>query len=150
MKKDREISKKFGLAVCHFRKTNNYTYKFLEEITGISASYICRIERGERKCPSIGIAKILAKSLRMPQSHLSELLELEEDNDSDEKLPEVEELLLFQDYCVNGEVLILEGKEVLSEIVSLIIGFEWKKNTIAHDVILLSGKIEEFKEGCFV
>lgn len=146
MKKGRVISDDFGKLIKHYRELRKYSLVDLYNLTDVSVSYLNRLERGSRKSPSIPIAREICKALKMPYSYLRELLEIEDDSDSEQHLPDIEEMLMFQDYYVNGEFLLPESKEILSQIVGLIIDFEWKRSTIARDITLLSIKIEEFKE----
>lgn len=50
---DYELSDSFGMLLRHYRELRNFTLKELEDISGVSAAYILRLERSERKSPSL-------------------------------------------------------------------------------------------------
>lgn len=45
------------------RNHKNITLKELSEMTGISAGYICHLEKGTRKNPSMQVMELIAKAL---------------------------------------------------------------------------------------
>ncbi len=47
----------------YFRNMKNITLKDLANMTGISAGYLCHLEKGTRKNPSIHIMESIAKNL---------------------------------------------------------------------------------------
>lgn len=59
------VSDNFGIMLKHYRKLKNLSLKQLEEISGVSASYVNRLERGERKSPSITKILQLAEALEI-------------------------------------------------------------------------------------
>ena len=48
------------------RKTKNLTIKELSEISGVSMGYICHLEKGSRKNPSIYVMEKIAEALGEP------------------------------------------------------------------------------------
>ena len=48
------------------RKNKNLTIKELSEISGISMGYICHLEKGSRKNPSIYVMEKIAEALGEP------------------------------------------------------------------------------------
>lgn len=61
MGKNREMNVNFGRYIKGLRVNKDYSLKFAAEITGISASYLNRVERGIRKCVSLPIIESLAR-----------------------------------------------------------------------------------------
>lgn len=45
------------------RKSKNMTLGQLSEITGISSGYLCHLEKGTRKNPSMNVMELIAKGL---------------------------------------------------------------------------------------
>ena len=70
---DRRIGENFGALIKQLRKSNGYTLTSLAEITGISASYINRMEHGERKAPSVPIITKLSEALNVSTEELLEV-----------------------------------------------------------------------------
>lgn len=62
----------FGEEIRKLRKANGLTLTQLEELTGISHSYLSQLERGERgnKNPPTEIFSKLAKTLKVSKLHL--------------------------------------------------------------------------------
>ena len=48
------------------RKTKNLTIKELSDLSGVSMGYICHLEKGSRKNPSIYVMEKIAKALGEP------------------------------------------------------------------------------------
>lgn len=149
MNKDsRIVSLDFGKAIRYYRRDlRGYSLQDMEDLTGISKGYINRLENGKRRTPSVPIARAIARALQMDYKYLHELLDIEKEVDSEDVIPELQEVIMFTDYFVNGVVIDPDGKEILSNIIDLVLTCDWKKTTIPHDIMLLVGKIEEFKEG---
>ncbi|TGU44096.1 XRE family transcriptional regulator, partial [Mesorhizobium sp. M00.F.Ca.ET.186.01.1.1] len=60
----------FGWLLKHYRKLRNFTLKDLEDASGVSQSYIHRLESGKRTSPTLEKLLQLSKALRIPDSVL--------------------------------------------------------------------------------
>lgn len=63
------------MTLMELRKTRRISQKKLAEQVGVSQSYICALERGERKNPSATVIKGIAKSLGIRAAKVLEALE---------------------------------------------------------------------------
>jgi transcriptional regulator with XRE-family HTH domain len=69
-KKDRSVSCDFGKYIKQLREAKGLMIKDIAARSGISESYIYRLENGERKVPSVVIIEKLAVALGVPASQL--------------------------------------------------------------------------------
>lgn len=133
-KSARVVSKNFGSIIKYARESKNLSLKELEDRTGISPSYINRLENGERQAPSIPIATELADAL-----DLDLVMLLDACNSKSDDVKSIAELLLTNDFTINGKVLGKEAKEILISIIEKIINAEWKDNKMqeAYEIGIL-------------
>lgn len=61
---------KFGDLVKEKREERGYSYAQLGELSGLSASYISRLEKGERRAPSYSVIQKLSEALEMNKNEL--------------------------------------------------------------------------------
>ena len=57
------------------RKSKKLTQKTLSEKTGVSQCYICALEQGKKKSPSMVVIRKLANGLGVKASHILDALE---------------------------------------------------------------------------
>ena len=81
--KGRTVNPNFGSMIKYLREKQGLSLKEVESMTGISASYINRLERGERENPSFTMIEQLSNSLKCD---LYELLEICGDKKEKENL----------------------------------------------------------------
>jgi len=138
---DRGISENFGSLIKHLRESKGYSLKDLEQATGISSSYINRIEKGERKAPSYRIIEKLAEALNQD---IAELLNVA-NSDEQEDLQAVEEFLLSHSYLIGGKRATKEMRERLVEVIRKINNSSWgdSKHKDAMDIM---DSIDRFKQ----
>ena len=96
---NREVSKKLGRAIRYYREAQGVSLAELGDRAGISASYLNRIELGERLAPSLPIIKNIADALNLPLEHLIEL-SIESTGESQLLLSE---LILGNDFIIRGK-----------------------------------------------
>jgi transcriptional regulator with XRE-family HTH domain len=137
------VSDNFGIMLKHYRKLKNLSLKQLEEISGVSASYVNRLERGERKSPSITKILQLAEALEIPNSVLVATI-IQEPRTHDKIA--LSELLIKHEYLLNGKQLSKEAKESLLKIVEHLAQCQWSPGTKILDLFVLSELIDEFKQ----
>ncbi|MEA0564056.1 helix-turn-helix domain-containing protein [Lysinibacillus irui] len=102
----------FGEEIRKLRKANGLTLIQLEELTGISHSYLSQLERGERgnKNPPTEIFSKLAKTLKVSKLHLyraaglldeADILALLDENKRlRESLEYYADTKLYEPYCI--------------------------------------------------
>lgn len=141
-KNNRSVSNKFGSLIKHQRELKGYSLKEMEQITGVSATYICRLESGERKAPSVPILQILADTLGI---EVSELLDVSTIKDNSE-VKSLTELLLTNDFSVNDTIFEKRQKELLISILEKITIVEWSEETKIQDSFEILQLVDDFKE----
>jgi transcriptional regulator with XRE-family HTH domain len=115
----------------------------LENLCGVSASYINRLERGERRSPSISVILRLAGVLDIPSSVLLAAINIKEPQAS-EKIT-LSELIIKHEFLLNGEELSREAKEKLLKIVEHIAQCQWNSDTKVRDIFVLAELVDQFK-----
>jgi transcriptional regulator with XRE-family HTH domain len=144
MKEGRAVSDKFGDALLYYRKQKGLSLRDLESMTGISQSYLNRLEKGERKSPGVGLSSKISKALGIP---LTTLLNISTTDVPPEKAQTISELLLYNDFkIVEDKVISKEAKQILVEIIEFIITCMWSEETKIGDILEISEFIEDFKE----
>jgi transcriptional regulator with XRE-family HTH domain len=140
-RKGRRVNENFGSMLRYLREKQGYSLKDLENITGISPSYINRLERGARACPSYPIIEKLAKALNADIAELLEIAEISMNN-SDVKF--LGEIILSCDCRLTDEIATKEQKEKLVAIIDEIIYCQWEDDIVA-DLAEIGKLINEFK-----
>lgn len=144
MKKDREVSHKFGSVLKYWREKRGFTLQQLYEKTGVSSGYLNRLENGERKAPSVPICMKIANSLDVP---LSVLLDISTTETPAQEAPTIAELILYNDCRVDEHSLMSkEEKETLVQIVEFIIEATWDEEHKIKQLFQLSELVDDFKE----
>lgn len=141
MEKNRTISSNFGSLLRFYREGRNLSLKDVEELTGVSAGYVCRLEKGERKAPSLPILKLLASALQVNLSELIEVSNIIENED----VNSISKLLVISNFTVSGKVIEKGKKELLISIINKIIDVPFEKDTKMRDSFEIIELIEEFK-----
>jgi len=142
---ERKVSENFGSMLRHLREERGLSLAELGEITGVSASYINRIELGERNAPSYPIIEKLAKGLDVSISTLMNAAGLP-DSVKNKEAKTLTELIFSNNICLKeGEQGInVTTKRQLAEIIEYIIDMEWKDNKHVEMVKLIE-LLDEFK-----
>ena len=68
------MTEDFGSTLRRFRLRAGYSQNALAKIVGINASYINRLENGEREAPTRDVAQALAQALRLSAEEVDRLL----------------------------------------------------------------------------
>lgn len=138
------VSENFGLLLKHYRvKVKDMTLKQLEESCQVSSSYLNRIERGERLSPSWPTVIRIAESLEIPYSLLlATTFQFKDNNNTEQSLAD---LLIRNNYFINGKVLNREAKSLLIMINECIFESEWSPQSKVYDLCRLSEMIDELK-----
>lgn len=139
---ERSVFSGFGSIVKNRREELGLSLKQIEVETGISPSYINRIEKGQRKAPSYRIIEQLAKALDLPVSKLINVAEVEIQDD----VPSIEELLLTSQFTVNGKRASKQAKEKMVEFVKRLNEASWESDKKYEEVIKMIGYFDYFKE----
>lgn len=139
---ERSVFSGFGSMIRNRREELGLSLKQIEEETGISPSYINRIEKGVRKAPSFRIIEQLAKALDMPVNKLINVAE----SPAQKTVSSLEELLLTSQFTVNGKRASKQSKEKMVEFIKKLSEADWSGEKKYEESIKLMGFFDYFKE----
>jgi transcriptional regulator with XRE-family HTH domain len=123
---NRSVSWEFAYLLRYYRRERGISLKELGEETGITPSYINRLERGYKKAPSLGIVGKLADALDVP---VYVLLGGNEEKVENKDIPEV---FFDRNITFSGKDLSMEQRASLLDILNFVIDEEnWKNNYTA-------------------
>jgi transcriptional regulator with XRE-family HTH domain len=138
----RAIPEGFGKYILHLREAKDYSLKDVERITGVSQSYINRIEKGERKAPSYPIIEKLAQAYNV---NISELLSIAGIATDETNVQGLAQLIYSNNFTINGKMTSTKKKEVLVELIEKMDEIKWDDTTKHLDTIELINIINKFK-----
>ncbi|WP_185807679.1 helix-turn-helix domain-containing protein [Lysinibacillus telephonicus] len=143
MKKEtQQMTDDFGKMLKRLRVEQGLSLNDLSIKTGISSSYINRLEQSKRKSVSFGKLVALSEALGVEPWVLagSSL------NWSKGETIGLKELLLNHQVKYNEKLLSSDVKEILLEILEAILDAEWSKESILSDLQEIGELISELKE----
>ncbi|MDR4947225.1 helix-turn-helix domain-containing protein [Neobacillus cucumis] len=117
-----------GSIVKRLREEKGSSQRMLAKESNISASYLGKIESGERKDPSVFILQDIAKALDVKMEFLLT-----------GSHPTFEQLVYSYDFTIgNSKVINKEGKELLLQLVTTIFNKDWNNDSIfeIHKLII--------------
>lgn len=145
----RQVEGDFGAWLKSARAEKGYSLKELEARSGVTASYIHRIEKGARKTPSIPITEKLAMALGVPPRELLSML----GRDTDDDVPGLTELISLSKFSIDGNVVQQEEKDLIVSILNTMLNEDWDKGDIwtkgsdlLKDVVRLKRQLKEEAE----
>lgn len=115
--------------------------KDMYQLTGISPSYISRIESGTRRSPSLPIVKRIADALDVP---LEKLIGLEVDESNG--INTVYEVILSNDFIISDNKASQKSKEILVDLLEIIFAEDVDIGNRNQNLFLMLELIDEFKE----
>jgi transcriptional regulator with XRE-family HTH domain len=139
-----EVTENFGILLKYFRELRGYSLKDLESISNVSASYIFRLENGNRKAPSLPKVFALAEALKITYFKLFETAMALASQDQEETVS-LQELLIQNDYVVNQKAISREVKVTLVKIFDTIAESDWNEKSKWQVMFRVGELIEEFK-----
>lgn len=139
---NRKIPVGFASYISHLRKEKGYSLKEVEEMTGISQSYINRMEKGERKAPSYPILEKMAKAYGVD---ISELLTVAGIGIDQSNVQGFAQLIYSNNFSVNGKLTTAKQKEVIVELIHAMDEMNWDDNSKHLDTINMINIINQFK-----
>lgn len=138
----RAIPEGFGKYILHLREAKDYSLKDVERITGISQSYINRIEKGERKAPSYPIIEKLAMAYNV---NISELLSIAGIATDESNVQGIAQLIYSNNFTINGKMTSTKKKEIIVELIEKMDEAKWDDATKHLDTIEFIQIINKFK-----
>ncbi|MFB5088350.1 helix-turn-helix transcriptional regulator [Psychrobacillus sp. PGGUH221] len=142
MRESRSVNPNFGNLVKHLRSKRSMSLRQMTEATGISESYINRIENGFRICPSFPVIEKLATVLGVTPNFL-----LEVSSNNQESVVLLEELLYTNDFTLDGVKSVSPGtKELILNLLDLVNDVSWEKDTIIADIYEVIQVVNDLKQ----
>jgi transcriptional regulator with XRE-family HTH domain len=138
------VTENFGLLLKHHRTLLNLTLKELEDLSGVSASYLNRLEKGDRKSPSISKCFQICDSLDIPYHSLLTTAFCEAAKAQGDASMTLPELLIANDFCVNQKPISKEAKWFLIQTIEFLLSCSWGKQKV-EELFELSKLIDEYK-----
>lgn len=134
---ERKISKNFGSILSSLRAKQGLSLAKLGDMTGVSASYINRMELNQRKAPSYPIIEKLADALDVD---INMLLIAAGANLEKSETKSMRELFFSNNISIeeDSEALTPDQKEKLIKIIDFIFEIEWKENKHVESLELFS------------
>ncbi len=144
MKEGRSVNSAFSSTLKYYREKRGYSLRQLKELTGISESYLNRLENFSRKAPSIPIVSRISNALNIP---LTTLLDISTEDIPISKIQSVTDLLLFNDLKIEEDKVMNESaKELFIQIIEFVINASWESETKITEMCTLAEIINDFKE----
>ena len=145
---ERTINPAFGEKIRQLREEKGMSLKDLEHISGVTSSYVHRIEKGLRK-PSVEKIEKLAEALDADFKELLDLLNIGfilEDKTEKNEVPDLFQLIDKNQFTINGEKLKKEKQIQLSQILNEIINTKWSATDELKKGFELVDLIKKFKD----
>lgn len=144
----RVIEEDFGAWIKQLRLQKGYSLKELESISGVTASYIHRIESGSRKTPSVPIAERLAIGLGVKPEQFLKMLNISTVNNDTEDVKDLPlaQALAITPFTINDEKATTAQKNAIIELVSKVLDIKWSNESKVQDSIELMSLIDGFKK----
>lgn len=145
---EREISDNFGSLIKYLREQRGLSLQALGDMTGISPSYIHRIEHGERKAPTVKIIEQLADALNISFAELLKVAKIEINEEEVHEVYELEKMILSNNIAYTGstEVIKKKEKEALVKLIDKISKLKWDETSKHLETIEIITLIDEFKK----
>jgi transcriptional regulator with XRE-family HTH domain len=142
MKEVRAVNPSFGNMVKYLRSKRNLSLRQMKEMTGISESYINRIENGNRECPSYPIIEKLASALGVEPTDL-----LEVGSKKSGSVAPLEQLLFSSEFTVDGvKTFSPEAVELLLNLIDVVNDVSWERGTVIADIYEITEAVDELKQ----
>lgn len=142
LKEQQKLGDDFGRMLKRLRKERGLSLEELAKMTGISASYLNRLERSKRKSPAFPKILVIAEALGVEPWMLagSKLYWNKAEPIG------IRELLSNHQVHNEGKLLTLDEKEVLVEIIECVLNAEFSKESILRELQEIGDLIIELKE----
>lgn len=148
MKKDRKISQSFGAYIRSLRENKGLTLQMVENNTGISKSYLCRIENGVKLAPTVGILGSLSKCYQVSPVDLFKIAMSEYISDTGEDNEELlfETVIYDNNFIVSNKEVNEEVKQVIVNLVKCVYSLNWNDESRYNEIGKVLENIDKFKQ----
>lgn len=142
---NRSVEYDFGGWIKQLRTLKGYSLMDLQKITGITASYIHRVETGSRKTPSLPVIYRLAKGLEVdPKEFYKKLNITGDDNKTNNK--DFSELVTLNKFMIGGKKATHEIKSNVINIINKIQAVEWSSESKIRDGMEILELVDKLKK----
>ncbi|WP_175638342.1 helix-turn-helix domain-containing protein [Metabacillus schmidteae] len=143
MKEVRVINKNFGRMLKYLRTKQGLSLRQIREMTGISESYVNRLENNGRLCPSYPVIEKLASALSVEPT---DLLEVGSNKTNGGVVP-LEQLLFSCEFTLDGvKTVSSEVVEQLLNLIDVINDVVWQRDTFIADIYEITEAVDELKQ----
>jgi transcriptional regulator with XRE-family HTH domain len=139
-KEGRNVSLNFGSLLKYYREELGLSLSQLQEKTGISSSYLNRLENGERRGPTVKIIELLSIALGIEMGNLIDIA-----IKSDDELKDISSIILGCDYTIDDEPVSADIKRLLMNIINFIISNDIDYLDRAAGISEIVKRIRNFK-----
>lgn len=137
------MPEEFGKMIRRLREEKGYSLEQLSKKVDVSASYVHRIETGEKKRPSYVVIEEIAEALNVDVLDLLQIT----NSGQDHKVTTLAEVLyIHSNIEVDGASLNSDAKEALLNVIDEIVKAKWSHATMITDINNISTAISKFKE----
>lgn len=141
-KKERAVSSKFAVLIRQERLKKGYSYAQLAEKIDSSASYIHRLEKYEKRNPSISLFVLLAEALEI---NIWDMLQVAIQGENSDIKP-VENVLIQSNYSLKDvKEVSIDARACFIDIVDYIVN-KMDKNCDFKDLLQVAEMIRRFHE----
>ena len=140
---NRVVENDFGIWMKQLRKAKGYSLKDLENASGVTASYIHRLESGSRKTPSIPVVENLAVALGIQEDEFFKKLGLMSSSEKNSEPVPFIELISLNNFMINGKVVNHEQKDCLIDLFNCILSATWTTESKLSEGMVLLQKVDE-------
>jgi transcriptional regulator with XRE-family HTH domain len=143
MREARAVNKSFGSMIKYLRGKKGLSLRQINELTGISESYVNRLENGGRLCPSFPIIEKLASALSVEPADLLEVGM----NKTNASIVPLEQLLFSSEFTIDGVKTVSPGAvEQLLNLIDVIQDVTWERDTLIADAYEVAMAVDELKQ----
>lgn len=139
-KDTRAVTSRFAVAIKSARERKGLSLQRLGDLTSTSASYINRLEKFERKNPSITVLVSLAEALDLD---VWELLNLAY-NEQGDNTPDIVDLFMSSDFSIDGVVVNDPGLRKTIVDLLLMIVYQLDEEIDYREIVPLIDLIKKF------
>lgn len=140
MKQVKVFDEAFADKLKRLRKARGLTLQRLGDMTGVSPSYISRLERNEKQCPSFPILVELARALKVDVLTLAEGLVEQEG-----EVIDLYSLMFKSPLRVADKILTEEETRQVIHLIERIAEFDWNEQTMWRELCEVGNLICAFK-----
>ena len=139
MREKRKVNEELGKYLKRMRSKLDYSLAEVEKMTGVSASYIQRLETGDRMAPSIPIMQSIASAYGI---EMEDILNV---SATERMMKDIYAVMHSTDLSIDGKPLESDRKNKLMNLINTMIGMQWDEDTKHFDALQIVRLVDDFK-----